>query len=283
MSLKTVTTIAALRSTMAAWRQAGDEIALVPTMGNLHAGHLQLVKQAQQQCRRVVVSIFVNPTQFGPNEDFDAYPRTEAEDLAQLQQLGVDLLFLPTTELMYPEGSRTQIEVGGLSDLYCGRSRPGHFIGVATIVAKLFNIVQADLAVFGEKDFQQLAVIRTMVRDLNFPIRIHGVATVREDDGLAMSSRNGYLSSRQRTLAPKLYQCLQATRAAVLSGRTDFPELIDEQIQQLQNLGFSTDYLAICRSQDLAPAGGDDTELAILVAAKLGTTRLIDNLCFSKT
>ena len=187
----TENTIHELRTTLKSWRQSGTSIALVPTMGNLHTGHLKLIEVAQQQSQRVVASIFVNPTQFGPNEDFGSYPRTLLQDQAKLEQMGVDMLFLPDVETMYPEGSATVVEVKNLSDQYCGADRPGHFAGVATIVCKLFNIVQPDLAVFGEKDFQQLAVIRAMVADLNMPILIQGVATVRESDGLAMSSRNG--------------------------------------------------------------------------------------------
>lgn len=277
----TENTIHELRTTLKSWRQSGTSIALVPTMGNLHTGHLKLIEVAQQQSQRVVASIFVNPTQFGPNEDFGSYPRTLLQDQAKLEQMGVDMLFLPDVETMYPEGSATVVEVKNLSDQYCGADRPGHFAGVATIVCKLFNIVQPDLAVFGEKDFQQLAVIRAMVADLNMPILIQGVATVRESDGLAMSSRNGYLTDEQRQIAPNLYQSLQGTCAAIKAGGTDFKEIINEQLDKLLGYGFEPDYLVICRSDNLTPANIEDTDLVVLVAAKLGNTRLIDNIYFS--
>lgn len=278
MNLPIVTTVDALKQTLTPWRQAGETIAFVPTMGNLHVGHLKLVEAAQLLGQRVVVSIFVNPTQFGPNEDFSAYPRTEAEDQFKLEQMGVDLVFLPEVGTLYPEGSMTVVDVQGLSGLHCGHSRPGHFAGVATIVCKLFNIVEPDIAVFGEKDFQQLAIIRAMVRDLNMSIQIEGVPTVREADGLALSSRNGYLTKQQRQVAPKLYQCLQAVREAVKAGCDDFSRLIDQHIENLQGFGFQPDYLTICRAIDLKPATADDSDLVILIAAKLGNTRLIDNI-----
>lgn len=282
MTLNIVSSVDDLRAIVKSWRMTGDTIALVPTMGNLHAGHLHLVARAQQNQQRVIVSIFVNPMQFGPNEDFDAYPRTPLADQLKLEQQGIDLLFLPDLAVIYPEAMATVIEVQGLSDVYCGQTRPGHFAGVATIVCKLFNIVQADIAYFGEKDFQQLAIINTMVKDLNISIQIAGVPTVRENDGLAMSSRNAYLSEQQRYIAPQLFQCLQAIVTMIKTGRIDFNEIITEQLQQLKKLSFEPDYLSICRSADLQSASKEDNDLVVLVAAKLGNTRLIDNIIFSK-
>lgn len=278
--MQTICSVEALRSQVRQWRQAGLSVAFVPTMGNLHDGHIQLVTQAKQQADKVVVSIFVNPTQFGPNEDFASYPRTEQQDQQRLVACDTDLLFLPSVETLYPSGSQTQISVTGLSSLHCGAHRPGHFDGVALIVCKLLNIVQPDLLLLGEKDFQQLAVIRTMVADLNMPVSIQGVATVRESDGLAMSSRNGYLSEQQREIAPQLYQALISARDAILVGNADLQAVSEQQIQALQQAGFSVDYFNICRSNDLAPAGDDDQDLVILVAARLGKTRLIDNVYF---
>lgn len=280
--MRIVNSIKDLRLAISEWRQNGQRIAFVPTMGNLHAGHMQLVKTAQRQADRVVVSIFVNPAQFGPNEDFASYPRTERQDQDKLTECGTDLLFLPSVDEMYPAPIQTQVSVKGLSILHCGASRPGHFDGVALVVCKLLNMVQPDLLLLGEKDFQQLAVIRAMVADLNIPVAIQGVATVREADGLAMSSRNAYLTAPERQLAPLLYQTLCVTRDAVLSGATDYQAVMDRQAQRLQDAGFLPDYFQICRSADLLPADDNDTELVILVAAKLGKTRLIDNIYFTR-
>jgi pantoate--beta-alanine ligase len=280
--MQTVSSVEALRSQVRQWRQNGLSVAFVPTMGNLHDGHIQLVNQAKQQADKVVVSIFVNPTQFGPNEDFASYPRTESQDQQRLVACDTDLLFLPSVETLYPSGSQTQISVTGLSTLHCGAHRPGHFDGVALIVCKLLNIVQPDLLLLGEKDFQQLAVIRTMVADLNMPVSIQGVATVRESDGLAMSSRNGYLSEQQREVAPQLYQALISARDAILAGNADLQAVSYQHTQALQQAGFSVDYFNICRINDLAPADDDDQDLVILVAARLGKTRLIDNIYFAR-
>lgn len=279
-TLRTVEELVPLRDTVAAWRRAGERIAFVPTMGNLHAGHLDLVAEARRRAPRCIVSIFVNPMQFGAGEDFDAYPRTLEEDRAKLQQAGVDLLFAPRVATVYPSGSewQTRVEVPGISDILCGASRPGHFIGVATIVCKLFNMVQADLAVFGEKDFQQLLVIRRMTADLAMPIEILGRATVREADGLAMSSRNGYLSPQQRRVAPLLYRTLQKTAAALAQGERDFPGLEEEGERALREAGFRPDYYAIRDAGSLSPPGPESASLVVLAAACLGTTRLIDNL-----
>ncbi|MGZ0077739.1 pantoate--beta-alanine ligase [Methylomonas sp. YC3] len=280
--MQIVTTVAALREVIRQWRQAGHDIGFVPTMGNLHAGHIKLLSTAKQQADKVVVSIFVNPTQFGPNEDFASYPRTEQQDQEKLIANGADLLFLPAVTEMYPQATQTGISVSGLSALHCGASRPGHFDGVALVVCKLLNMVQPDLLLLGEKDFQQLTLIRQMVADLNIPVTVQGVATVREDDGLAMSSRNGYLTDQQRQHAPKLYQALIAARDEILAGHVDYPAVAERQRQNLQQAGFAVDYFSICRSKDLLPASTSDANLLILAAAKLGTTRLIDNLYFSK-
>jgi len=280
--MKTVKTIADLRSIVNQWRRQGDSIAFVPTMGNLHAGHIKLVTTARQQADRVVASIFVNPTQFGEGEDYAAYPRTEQRDTEKLQIANADLLFLPSVEEVYPHPPLVNVTVTGISDLYCGQSRPGHFNGVANVVCKLFNMVRPDMAFFGEKDFQQLAVIRQMVADLNFSVQIHGVAIVREEDGLAMSSRNSYLTPQQRIVAPKLYQSICQVRDAVLATQSNYSLIIEQQLESLQAAGFQPDYLVICKSGDLLEATEDDRDLVILVAAWLGNTRLIDNLCFSK-
>ena len=280
--MQTITTIKALRSCIRQWRQAEQSVALVPTMGNLHAGHMHLLTTAKQKADKVVVSIFVNPTQFGPHEDFHSYPRTELQDQTFLHEHDADVLFLPSEAEMYPQANETIISVQGLSKLYCGVTRPSHFDGVALVVCKLLNIVQPDLLLLGEKDFQQLTLIRRMITDLNLPVEIHGVATVRETDGLAMSSRNTYLSAMERQLAPNLYMALCAVRDAILAGATDYAAIIAPQAQKLQHLGFMMDYFVVCRTNDLQPAASDDQNLVILLAAKLGTTRLIDNISLSK-
>ncbi len=278
--MQTVETIAALRVATGAWRQGGERIALVPTMGNLHEGHLHLVAEAKRQARRVVVSIFVNPTQFGAGEDFASYPRTEEADAAKLREAGVDLLFLPRVEEMYPGGSQGMsfVEVPGLSDRLCGKVRPGHFRGVATVVCKLFNMVQPHLALFGEKDFQQLAVIRRMTGDLNLPVEIVGVPTVREPSGLAMSSRNGYLSPEERTRAAFLHQVLLRLVNQLRNGQRDYSALEAQGENELREAGFQPDYLAIRRASDLEMPDTGDVELVVLVAARLGKARLIDNI-----
>lgn len=273
-----VESIDSLRCQVNEWRRQGDKIALVPTMGNLHDGHLRLVTEAQEKADRVVVSIFVNPTQFSEGEDYSTYPRTEKEDERRLSSIQTDLLFLPSVREIYPPGASTRITVTGLSEIHCGKFREGHFSGVATIVCKLFNMVQPDIALFGEKDFQQLAVIRTMVRDLNIPVQIQGVATFRENDGLAMSSRNGYLTPDQRRVAPNLYKTLNNARNAVLDRDENYSKIEQAQIRLLQQAGFIPEYFSICRADDLQPAGRDDRELVILAAAKLGKARLIDNI-----
>jgi pantoate--beta-alanine ligase len=253
--------------------------ALVPTMGNLHAGHIHLVEEANDRADRVVVSIFVNPLQFGPSEDFHSYPRTFKRDCAMLEQAGVDLLFAPTVEAIYPHGEAASTRVcppDSLGGILCGAARPGHFTGVATVVAMLLNAAQPDMALFGEKDYQQLLVIKKMAEDLLLPVEIVGIPTVREADGLAMSSRNGYLSAEQRAIAPCLYQTLQWTSGQLQGGRQDFAALEQEAAAMLQATGFRPDYAAIRRADDLAaPQPGE--RLVVLAAAWLGKARLIDN------
>lgn len=281
--MQTVRTRTALRSAVAGWRQAHERIAFVPTMGNLHDGHLRLVERAFRFAERVVVSIFVNPMQFGEGEDYASYPRTPEKDGAKLAEAGVDLLFAPTVEEMYPDGYRsaTRVEVAGLSEILCGAVRPGHFAGVATVVTKLFNLVQPDVAVFGEKDFQQLTVIRRMVADLCFPVDVLGVPTVREADGLAMSSRNSYLTPKERSRAPALYRALCEAGERVQRGEMDLGAIEAEGLEKLRAAGFTPDYFTVRRAQDLMPAGAGDRELVILAAGRLGRTRLIDNLPIS--
>lgn len=272
--------IAHLREQIAAWRRAGDRIAFVPTMGNLHAGHLGLVARARDLADRVVVSIFVNPLQFGQGEDLEAYPRTPREDMDKLQLAGVDLLFRPQEVEVYPHGREglTFVEVPGISDILCGASRPGHFRGVATVVAKLFNMVQPDMACFGEKDFQQLTVLRRMVGDLNMPVEVVAVPTEREPDGLAMSSRNGYLTAEERRIAPQLYQTLQELARQLRNGERDWARLEEKACDRFAAAGLRPDYVSIRRATDLALPAEADTELVILAAAFLGRARLIDNV-----
>lgn len=279
--MKTETTIAGVRAAVKAMRRAGPSIAFVPTMGNLHQGHITLVEDAKRRADVVITSIFVNPTQFGANEDFDKYPRTLEADSALLAAAGCDLLFVPDAKEMYPDGRSqlTSVSVAGITDLLCGKSRPGHFTGVATVVSKLFNIVQPDMALFGEKDYQQLAVIRCMTRELCFPVKVIGIPTVRAEDGLALSSRNGYLSAEQRRIAPELYRTLSSLRRAIEEGQRDYAALEGAARTHLSKYGFEPDYIEV-RRQDLGTAGGDDKQLVILAAAKLGSTRLIDNIAF---
>ncbi|MEW6764589.1 MAG: pantoate--beta-alanine ligase [Pseudomonadota bacterium] len=278
--MRTVTSIPDLRAAVRALKAQGKRIAFVPTMGNLHAGHLALVNRARQAADAVVVSIFVNPLQFGAGEDFDSYPRTEERDAILLGESGADLLFLPTVATLYPHGKEacTRVEVPGLSDILCGTARPGHFVGVATIVAKLFNLVQPDVAVFGEKDFQQLAILRRMVADLDMPIEMIGQPTEREADGLAMSSRNAYLNADERARAPLIHATLSDLAEQVRAGRQDFETLEAEGRAALEVANFRVDYVAIRRVDDLAAPASPDDKLVILVAARLGRTRLIDNL-----
>jgi len=280
--MQIINTVCGIREAINAWRVAGETVAFVPTMGNLHAGHLRLVNRAKKSADRVVVSIFVNPTQFGVGEDFEAYPRTELEDQEKLEIEGADLLFLPSVSDIYAPDVKTIITVTGISDSYCGSFRPGHFSGVATVVCKLLNIVQPNVALFGLKDFQQFAVIKLMVRDLNIPVEILGVDTVRESTGLALSSRNAYLTQDERMKASALYGSLCAARDAILAGSQNYEDIEQKAIQSIQKAGFQADYFSVCRSSDLKKANLDDVDLVLLVAAKLGKTRLIDNVYFSK-
>ena len=271
--------IAELRAHVKAWRRAGETIAFVPTMGNLHAGHIALVERAQALGTKVVVSVFVNPTQFDRKEDLAAYPRTLEADCAQLASAATDLLFTPTPALMYPSGGlASKVEVPVISELLEGASRPGHFTGVSTVVCKLFNLVQPDVAVFGEKDFQQLMLIRQMVRDLDMDIQIVGLPTVRDADGLAKSSRNGYLTPEERAIASGLNQTLREVVDALHEGRQDYAFLQAQALKALESRGFRPDYVEIRRAIDLQPAKLTDTELVVLGSAWLGKARLIDNI-----
>ena len=274
-------TVSDIRHCVQNWNNAGERVAFVPTMGNLHAGHLQLVREAKRHADKVVVSIFVNPTQFGINEDFADYPRTETQDCEWLAAEGCDLVFLPNVETIYSPNAQTSVNVSQVSKNYCGASRAGHFDGVATVVCKLFNIVRPHVALFGLKDFQQFVVIQTLVRDLHLQIELIGVPTVRELDGLAMSSRNGYLNEKERLFAPKIYQILQQSHDNLKAGKT-IAEVEICAISALTQNGFQLDYFKIARRLDLQPATLDDDELIMLVAVKLGKTRLIDNLWFDR-
>lgn len=269
----------ALRVVMRGYRSNAETTAFIPTLGNLHDGHLSLVRKAKEVADRVVVSIFINPTQFDKAEDLAAYPRTTENDLMLLKEESVDLVFLPQAAEMYPEGSAARVEVDGISDILEGDSRPGHFSGVATIVAKLFNLVQPDVSVFGEKDFQQLMLVKRMVDDLDFGIKIIGAPTAREESGLAMSSRNNYLDDNQRAqVAPNLYTELKKIQEAIYNDEKDFLKLQKECTQRLNEQGFTTDYIEIRNALDLSEASEEDDELVVLASAWLGKARLIDNL-----
>jgi pantoate--beta-alanine ligase len=269
-----------LQSAIRTLRQSGQSIAFVPTMGNLHEGHLQLVRKAQSLCDVVVVSIFVNPLQFGANEDLDSYPRTMAADKEKLFAERVQVIYAPDVREIYPEGmsAQTQVQVPELADTLCGSNRPGHFNGVTTVVTKLFNIVQPDVAIFGEKDFQQLSIIRKMVADLCMPIDIVGVATSRDEDGLARSSRNGFLTTEQRLIAPVIHQTLMNCREAIACGFDNFLQLESHARMKLLQAGFQPDYFAIRDARTLQTVTEETEEIAILAAARLGSTRLIDNV-----
>ena len=269
-----------LRELVSQWRRKGERIAFVPTMGNLHEGHGSLVSRASELADHVIVSIFVNPLQFGPNEDFAAYPRTPAEDRQLLQSLHVEVLFAPEVDDIYPRGQETtaRVHVPGLEDILCGAFRPGHFMGVATVVTKLLNLVQPDVALFGEKDFQQLMIIRRAAVDLCMPIDIVGVQTTREKDGLAMSSRNRYLLPEQRAVAPQIYAALERARVAVESGSIDYAGLEQAGAEALQKAGFRPDYFAIRDANTLQLPDNGSNDLVILTAARIGRARLIDNV-----
>jgi len=279
----TVTTISAVRAKVAEWRAAGERVVFVPTMGNLHAGHVSLIDAARRHGKRFIASIFVNPMQFGPNEDFAHYPRTPTQDAKMLGDAGCDLMFMPEVGEIYPNGAdhATRVEVPGISAILCGEFRPGHFEGVATVVCKLFNIVDADVAIFGEKDFQQLTVIRRMVADLCLRVEIVGAPTVREADGLAMSSRNQYLDEAQRTLAPTIYRQLQQAVAALRSGARGYAKIEAAGRAALDGAGFRTDYFSVRDAKTLVPATPDTKEFVVLTASRLGKARLIDNVQFT--
>lgn len=267
-----------LQATVAQWRKAGEHVALVPTMGALHEGHLSLVKAAQAKAERVVVSIFVNPTQFGPNEDFHKYPRPLDQDLTLLEKAGADAVWLPSVEVMYPAGFATSIHVAGVSEGLCGASRPGHFDGVATVVAKLLLQAMPDIALFGEKDYQQLSLIKRLVKDLNIPISILGVPTLREKDGLAMSSRNRYLSPEERVIAPQLHAALQEAAGKLKQGG-ETSDILTAAEKQILAAGFTRlDYLELRSEDTLAPMDAYNAPARLLAAAWLGSTRLIDNV-----
>lgn len=280
--MEIIHSVAEVHRWIGACRRVGKTVSLVPTMGNLHPGHLSLVREARRHADLVVVSVFVNPTQFGPGEDFDSYPRTLDADVDQLREAQVELLFAPPVDEMYPLGAnRTWVEVEQLGEHLCGADRPGHFRGVSTVVSKLFHIVQPDVAVFGEKDFQQLAILRRMTTELLLPIRIIGAPTDREPDGLARSSRNGYLTASDRARAPLLQQHLQDARRAIVAGERDYRALEHRLSVSLTEHGFEIDYFTVANALTLAPARPHDQELLIAAAAKLGKPRLIDNLTIS--
>jgi pantoate--beta-alanine ligase len=278
--METVTTIAAVRERVAAWRRAGQRVAFVPTMGNLHAGHISLIEKAREHGDRFVASIFVNPMQFGPNEDFAHYPRTPRQDEAMLAAAGCNLMFMPDVAEIYPNGAErpTSVEVPGLSDVLCGAFRPGHFQGVATVVAKLFNIVAPDVAVFGEKDYQQLTIIRRMVTELCMPVQIVGAPTVREADGLAMSSRNQYLGSEERSTAPRIHAALSEAIERLRGGSRDFAAIEQRGRERLATGGFRVDYFEVREGRNLEKPSPDTRHFVVLTAARLGKARLIDNL-----
>jgi pantoate--beta-alanine ligase len=278
--MQTITRIAELRETVTRWRLARESIAFVPTMGNLHMGHASLMSAAHLHGRRVISSIFVNPMQFGPAEDFSAYPRTPGDDSQLLDEYGVDALFHPTVEEMYPAGSvgSTVIDVPGLTDILCGAFRPGHFQGVATVVVKLLNLVQPDVGIFGEKDNQQLTIIKRSVEDLCLPVKIVGAPTVRADDGLALSSRNRYLSSEERAIAPTVYRSLDRARRRLEAGDTDIAAIEREGLDTLRAAGFRPDYFEVRMAGTLARPSGRNIDVVVLTAARLGRARLIDNV-----
>jgi len=278
--MNTVHTISELKEIISAWRTQGLKIGFVPTMGGLHKGHLSLVETARKHCDKVVASIYVNPLQFSPEEDFDTYPRDLKSDSKKLDSVKTDLIFAPSTEELYPDGVpiKSKVEVPELAKRLCGISRPHFFGGVCTAVAKLFNIVQADVAVFGEKDYQQLLNIRRMVKDLNFPIEVIGSPTVREANQLAMSSRNAYLTDEERRQSATLYQTMEAVAEKIRHGSKNYSQLIQDAIESLHESGFIPDYFEICNNDDLKPATENDTNIRIFVAAYLGKARLIDNI-----
>jgi pantoate--beta-alanine ligase len=272
-----------LQEELAQWRHAREHVAIVPTMGNLHPGHVSLVNVAKEHTERVVVTVFVNPTQFGEGEDFETYPRTLDKDTRRLKSVAADVLFAPSVETVYPFGieNATTVTVPGVTENFCGSLRPGHFDGVTTVVARLFALVRPDVAVFGQKDYQQQLVIRRMVEDLGLPVTIFTAATIREDDGLAMSSRNAYLSDEERNRAPALHQVLVDVEHRLRDGADDFDALETKARDDLESVGFLPDYVAVRRAADLGPPEEGCRELVVLAAANLGQARLIDNVLVS--
>ena len=278
--METLTNTAEVRERVRQWRAAGERIAFVPTMGNLHSGHISLIEAARRGAARFVASIFVNPMQFGPNEDFAHYPRTAAKDAEMLERAGCDLMFMPDAQEIYPDGLEraTRVDVPELSRILCGQFRPGHFEGVATVVAKLFNVVTPDIAVFGEKDYQQLTIIRRMTADMCYPIEILAAPTVREADGLAMSSRNQYLTAAERKIAPRQYLAFQGAVQRLAVGEADFAAIERAGALELETAGFQTEYFAIREARNLGVPQSLSQQLVVLAAARLGKARLIDNL-----
>jgi pantoate--beta-alanine ligase len=274
-----VSTAEALREQVADWRRSGEHIALVPTMGNLHEGHLSLVRIAREHAERVVISVFVNPTQFAEGEDYENYPRTLDRDKLKLKKVSVDLLFAPDVETMYPFGidKATTVTVPALTQGLCGSFRPGHFDGVASVVSRLFGLVQPDVAVFGQKDYQQLLVVRRLVEDLSLGVKIIAGPTVREKDGLAKSSRNQYLAEDERKQAPAIHKVLQSTVEALHTGNRDFAALEKKGFEQLEAAGFAPEYVSILRAETLEVPDRDEDHLVVMIAAHLGAARLIDN------
>jgi pantoate--beta-alanine ligase len=279
-----VTKIVAVREHVRRWRSEGRRVAFVPTMGNLHAGHVSLIEAARRYGERFVASIFVNPMQFGPNEDFAHYPRTPTQDERMLAEAGCNLMFMPDVAEIYPGGSEraTRVDVPSLSRILDGECRPGHFEGVSTIVSSLFHIVEPDVAIFGEKDFQQLTVIRRMVADLCMPVEIVGAPTVRDADGLAMSSRNQYLTAPERSTAPRIYATLQAAARRLGAGDVDFASIERSGVDALAKAGMKPDYFAVRVAADLSAPTPDTQHLVVLTAARLGKARLIDNIQIRK-
>jgi pantoate--beta-alanine ligase len=276
--MQQVTLVPDLRKQVRAWHTEGLKIALVPTMGNLHTGHLALVEKGKSEADRTIVSIFVNPIQFVEGEDYEDYPRTMKSDLDRLGELDTDLVFIPEVDELFPKGlqEHTRVTVPELDKIYCGEFRPGHFTGVATIVAKLLNLVQPDIAIFGDKDYQQLLVIRRLVNDLAIPVEILGFPTVREQDGLAMSSRNHYLSKEERKLAPCLYETLKLMANSIMAGEYNYKMLEKKAVERLLQIGFRPEYVNVCNAEDLGKPG--KTDMVILAAAWLGKSRMIDNV-----
>jgi pantoate--beta-alanine ligase len=278
--METVTTVSAVRERVHAWRRAGERVVFVPTMGNLHAGHVSLIEAARRRGERFVASIFVNPMQFGPNEDFAHYPRTPREDQRMLAAAGCNLMFMPDVAEIYPHGSEraARVEVPGLSRILEGEFRPGHMEGVSTVVAKLFHIVEPDVAVFGEKDYQQLTVIRRMVVELCMRVEIVGAPTMRDTDGLALSSRNQYLTPAERQVAPVIFAKLEAAAARLRAGDAQFASIERAGFQALEGSGLRPDYFSVRRADDLTAPSPETRDLVVLAAARLGKARLIDNV-----